>query len=74
MTTRGRIPIQATAENNVYPYIVDYYNKYGYMPTLEEIGGEFEKTKQWARSCLQHLEEKGKIRIIKSKLRGIELT
>ena len=67
-----RLPIQKVVQD-VWAYILGYYQDNGYMPTLEEIGREFDKTKQWADLCLAELEKQGKIKVIPNKHRGIQL-
>ena len=66
--------------NEVWAFVLGYYQDKGYMPTRSEIAGNFtnkqtgnKKTRQWAHLCLAELERQGRIQIIKNKLRGIQL-
>ena len=66
--------------NEVWAFVLGYYQDKGYMPTGIEIAERFtnrqtgkKKTRQWAWFCLAELERRGKIKIIKNKHRGIQL-
>ncbi len=73
----ARLPFSKVVEK-VWLYLLGYYSKKGYMPTLEEIAEEFSTrthsyTKEWARFCLKELQAQKKIKVLRYKHRGIEL-
>lgn len=73
----ARLPISKVAED-VWAYILGYYQDEGYMPTLGEIADNAGKdgitySKEWARLCLKELQKQGRIEIDPGKHRGIKL-
>lgn len=77
-TMKQIIPRQKT-EKDVYAYIIGYYKSEGYMPTLREIANYLGRMRdrkystEWIRLVLRGLEQKGLIKVEKTKLRGITL-
>lgn len=58
----------------VYTFLIDFYNKNGYMPTIREIcRATGIKSTSDVHRRLRYLEKKGYIQIIPRKCRGIRL-
>ena len=64
-------------KRQLWVYLLGYYVDHDYMPLLREIAEEAFRpdrlTREGARYILKGLEEDGRIRIISTKRRGIEL-
>jgi repressor LexA len=61
-------------QRKVLEFLTSYTKKYGYPPTIREIGEHFGFFWTAARGFLQSLERKGFIKINPAKSRGIEIT
>lgn len=62
-----------TAELEVLPYLAEFQLRTGMMPTLAEIGTQFDRTPQWAAAILRLLEKHGHLTLAKHKHRAITL-
>jgi len=60
-------------QKRVLEFLISYTKKYGYPPTIREIGKHFGFLWTAARGHLQSLERKGFIRINPTRSRGIEI-
>jgi len=60
-------------QRKVLEFLTSYTKKYGYPPTIREIGEHFGFLWTAARGHLQSLERKGFIKITPSRSRGIEI-
>ncbi|MCX8110150.1 MAG: transcriptional repressor LexA [Syntrophorhabdaceae bacterium] len=61
-------------QRRILEFLKDYVRRYGYPPTIREIGEHFNILWPAARMHLKALEKKGFIRINPAKSRGIEMT
>jgi repressor LexA len=60
-------------QRQVLVFLKEYISKYGYPPTVREIGGHFGILWSAARNHLRAIDRKGFIKINPSKSRGIEI-
>ncbi|HOJ72194.1 MAG TPA: transcriptional repressor LexA [Syntrophorhabdaceae bacterium] len=60
-------------QSRIFEFLRDYVRRYGYPPTIREIGGHFNILWPAARMHLKALEKKGFIRINPTRSRGIEI-
>lgn len=60
-------------QRRVLDFLVSFTEKYGYPPTVREIGEHFGFLWSAARTHLKALERKGAIRLNRSRSRGIEI-
>ena len=60
-------------ENDVYKFIIDYHNKYGFSPTIQEISDGVITSRSFARHVVHRLEYKGFIVYDEQKRRSIVL-
>lgn len=70
--TKINWPINKSSQQ-VYAFILRFYEDNKYMPALSEIGEYFGKTKMWAKMVLADLHKQKKIRVFPGKHRGISL-
>ena len=68
-----------TMPNEIWGYLLGYFEDNKFMPTLEEIAIYFNNIngtnhgREWARHHLKQLVKDGRVRIDKHKTRGIKL-
>jgi len=67
-----RQPLQGRAQE-VWAYLLGYFEDNNFMPTLQEIGDRFGKSRQWADQVVAELERQGHIKTDPRKLRGITI-
>ena len=65
-----RTPFEILTQD-VWAYVLGYFNDNGYMPARAEIAARFSKSRQWAHYALVELERQGKLKLLPNKHRGI---
>lgn len=61
-------------QNEIYSFIVNFFNENGYAPTLEEIcAGCYTTSKSYIRETLWKLESMGMVQVADKKHRAIKI-